>query len=79
MKTRVFRRSLTADPSVPISTDVRQTSQPHDEPKDVQSPVEKLPLALRKLQTFNKPGLKETEIPMSNQRTTRQSSTSHKA
>ena len=63
--TRVFRRSLLSPPDAEPET----SSSPHQE----SAPQVKPPLAVRKLQSYNKPGLSEVELPQSNARVTRQS------
>ena len=66
--TRVFRRSLLSPPDAEPET----SSPPHQENTESEPQV-KLPLAVRKLQPYNKPGLTEVEVPHSNTRVTRQS------
>ena len=63
--TRVFRRSLLSPPDAEPET----SSSPHQE----SAPQVKPPLAVRKLQSYNKPGLTEVEVPQSNACVTRQS------
>ena len=70
VNTRVFRRSLMADPT-PVATETR--SLPPTQDAETAPPAQRLPLALRQLQPHNQPGLAESEIPASNKRVTRQS------
>ena len=62
-KSQVQKRNV-----VPDISDTRVEKSPPSE-----ETVRKTPLALRQLQTYNKPGLKETEIPYLDKRVTRSS------
>ena len=73
MNTRIFRRSLTAD-SAPVEPGANSPPQPEtSQQPDVMRPSQRMPLALRQLQSYNQPGHKEGDIPVSNKRVTRQS------
>ena len=71
VNTRIFRRSLTADPTavetVPKSPKINISPSP---PGVIAT--QKLPLALRQLQPHNKSGLSEIDLPVSDKRVTRQ-------
>ena len=75
VSTRIFRRSGITDPP-PVETGTRSPQTDIGPSLPAAQAPEKVPLVLRKLQSYNKPGLTERDIPvaMPDKRVTRQSS-----
>ena len=72
VNTRIFRRSLNAEPT-PVATETKSQPQTDVVPSQpaVKAP-QKVPLILRQLDSYNRPGLGENDIPVSDKRVTRQ-------